>query len=518
MELLKKNIHMDRVKAEGVTQITLEDDLNVPESKPDISAICFEKGCVVLEEVSAGTDHVNVSGYLSFRVLYSTAEEGCTLAALEGKIPFAEKINISGTVSSDDVAAEGQLEDLSVSTINSRKLNIQSVVTLECRVSDLYDVQIPIGVRSEEPVEYRREPLMLTQIAVDKKDIFRMKEEMTLPSGYPNIAQILWSSVTPEEMDFRVMDEKLGITGELHVFVLYEGDDHTIHSYEQHVPVAGALECYGCKEGMIPDIEWKMADYGQQAVTVRPDYDGEERSIGLEPVFDIRLKLYEEDNMEMVTDLYSVSRHVETQVKECGLQSLFSRVGGKTKVTEKVKAGGGRGILQLLHSDSQMAIENLEPVEKGIEIKGHLLLHVLYITGEDAEPYKALKTQIPYRYVLEVKDMSPLDVGQMKGEVDQLQVTLLDGEEMDVKAVLSFSTVMFRNVPLEVIDKADIMEPDAAEMGKLPGMAVYVVKTGDNLWNIGKKYYVPVDVLRSINGLENDELLPGQKLLVVKGC
>mgnify|MGYP002509235698 CR=1 FL=1 len=32
-------------------------------------------------------------------------------------------------------------------------------------------------------------------------------------------------------------------------------------------------------------------------------------------------------------------------------------------------------------------------------------------------------------------------------------------------------------------------------MSNLPGMVIYMVKEGDNLWNIGKKYYIPVDSL-----------------------
>ena len=57
----------------------------------------------------------------------------------------------------------------------------------------------------------------------------------------------------------------------------------------------------------------------------------------------------------------------------------------------------------------------------------------------------------------------------------------------------------------------------SGKMSSLPGMVVYMVKDGDNLWNIGKKYYVPVDALRELNGLDSDELKAGQKLLIVKG-
>lgn len=47
MELIKRNIHMDRVKRSTVMQFTMEEDLNLPEDKPDISTLNSGKrrGC-----------------------------------------------------------------------------------------------------------------------------------------------------------------------------------------------------------------------------------------------------------------------------------------------------------------------------------------------------------------------------------------------------------------------------------------------------------------------------------------
>ena len=44
MELIKKNIHMDFTKAKAITQLVLEEDMNLPDVKPDIDCICLEKG------------------------------------------------------------------------------------------------------------------------------------------------------------------------------------------------------------------------------------------------------------------------------------------------------------------------------------------------------------------------------------------------------------------------------------------------------------------------------------------
>lgn len=72
---LKKNIHMDRIRTQAATQLTLEDDVNIPENQPDVSSLKLEKGVLVIEEIKPGTDTVNVRGRLVFSVLYHTLEE-----------------------------------------------------------------------------------------------------------------------------------------------------------------------------------------------------------------------------------------------------------------------------------------------------------------------------------------------------------------------------------------------------------------------------------------------------------
>ncbi len=515
MELIKRNIHMDRTRAEAVTQFTLEDDVNLPENKPDVGTLTLEKAELVIDEIRPGTDTCTVKGRLAYVVLYHTSEDGSSLASMDGKLPFEEKIHLQGAAPSDTVEVEGEVEDLTVSMINSRKLNVQSLVTLSARVEELYDEEAPIAIHGEERVEYRRMPFQLAQIAICKNDIFRIKEEVSLPSNSPNIFQILWSSLSLGDVEFKAMEEKLSLSGEVHLFVLYEGEgeEHPVRSYEASLPFGGTLECHGCKEGMIPDIRCRL---GQQELSVRPDFDGEERNIGLELVLDIGIRIYEEEKLELISDLYGVSNEVYAASAKTHLRRLLARVTGKTKVTDRIHVTEG-SVLQLLHSEGAVTLEQQGTVENGILLQGSISVKVLYITGEDETPYGCARAQIPCQYTLEVPGIAPEDLGKVHAEVEQLQVTMLDGEEMDVKAVLCFSTVVFQKIPVELIRQVDVAQLDSAKMSDLPGMVMYVVKEGDNLWNIGKKYYVPVDAIRELNSLEGDELTPGQKLLVVKG-
>ncbi len=514
MELIKKNIHMDRIKTQAVTQLTLEEDVNIPDSKPDVNALNLEKGELIIEEIRPTSDSVTVRGQLKFVVLYHTLEEGSSLIVLEGEIPFEEKLNLRGATSADTVAVEGEVEDLTVGMINSRKLNVQSLITLTAGVEELYDEEAPVEVKGEETCEYRRLQLDVAQTAICKNDVYRMKEEVTLPSHYPNIFQILWDNISLGDVEFKVMEEKLAVSGDIHLFLLYEGEgeEHPVRPFETTIPFSGVLECYGCREGMLPDIRYRLS---QKELTVRPDFDGEERSITVELVLDIGIRMYEETQLEILSDVYGVSNEVQAITHHADLRRLLSRVTGKTKLTDRIQVKAG-SVLQLLHSEGRVTLEQQSIVENGMLLQGSVLVKVMYIAGEDETPYGCVQAQLPYQYTLEVPGIMPEDMGKVHAEVEQLQVAMLDGEEMDVRAVLSFSTAVFQNIPMELIGQVSVSELDGSKTSSLPGMVIYVVKDGDNLWNIGKKYYVTVDMLRELNALEDDELQPGQKLLIVK--
>ncbi len=521
MELFKKKIHMDRVKTEAVSQIVLEDDLNVPEQKPDVEGLNFSRGCVLVDEVRPGADHVDVRGRLSFNLLYHTQEDGGRLACLEGKIPFEEKVNLQGALGTDHVTVTGKVEDFSVGIINSRKLSVRSVLTLDAWVEELYDEEVPVGIEGGEAVEYRKAPVEAAQIAISKNDIFRIKEEVSLPANYPNVFQVLFDSVELGEVEVRVLAEKIQLQGEVRLFLLYEGEgeERPVRAYECRIPFGGMLDCQGCREDMIPDIRYElaMAERGQLDFAIRPDLDGEERVLSLELVLNIAMKLYEEEKVEMVTDVYGTSEWVEASLRPAQLRRLLGKVNGKCKVADHVRVGGGN-ILQLLHSEGSVNVDEEEIVDGGVRLSGSLCLDVLYVTDDDEAPYANIRAHLPFQYTLEVGRIAPSDAARVKAQVEQLQVAMLDGEEMDVKAILSFSTTVFANEPMELIQSVSTRPLDAADLSALPGMAIYFVKPGDNLWNIGKRYFVPVESIRQWNGLQSDTLSPGQKLLIVKGA
>ena len=239
MELIKRNIHMDCIKCKAQTQMTLEDDVIISDSRPDAAKLIMDRGNVVIDEVKVTDDHVGVKGKLVFHVLYLTekgasASGGSDVAEMEGDIPFDEMVFMEGIRGGDSVNVNWELEDLSVGLINSRKLSVQSVMTLFLTCEEICDEETAVDLYSEEPVEFRKKTLDVASMAIKKKDIFRVKEEVEIPGSFPNIFAMIWSEILPEAVEFKVLEDKISIQGELRAFFLYrgEGEEEEICHYE----------------------------------------------------------------------------------------------------------------------------------------------------------------------------------------------------------------------------------------------------------------------------------------------
>ena len=118
---------------------------------------------------------------------------------------------------------------------------------------------------------------------------------------------------------------------------------------------------------------------GHKEVEIRPDFDGEQRVFAMELVMDLDIALYEEERLEILSGVYGVVKEVEAVSKQAQFREIFARPSGKVKVADHMKTGASEvPMVQLLHSEAQVQVENGEIVENGIHIQGTLNVQCLY--------------------------------------------------------------------------------------------------------------------------------------------
>lgn len=516
MELVKRNLHQMCRKSEAVSQVTFDEDFNVPDAKPDVGRMIQKKGEVEISDVQVSEGKARVFGSLVFHLLYVADDGSRRIHSLKGELPIDETINLDGLLGGDKVCLKWDLEDLTIHRINSRKLNIRSVVTFDTSIEELRDTPVPVGLRDGEGISMKKKELRVLELGVQKKDTLRIKETVTLASNKPNIHEILWKDMEVRGLELRPEENKINAKGELFLFCLYAGDDgeQPLQWVEQAIPFHGEVECSGCTAEMIPNIEASMI---QANIEVQPDADGEERTFQADAVLELDMKLYQEETLSLLQDVYTPKMDCVPVNQEEVLENLLIRNYSKCRVGDRISVSGPQNrILQLCHSDGKIKLDEVKLVENGIQVQGIVELRILYIVSDDDMPFYAAEAAIPFTHVIEAEGIDKNCRYYLRTDLEQLSATMLDSNEIEAKAVINLNAIVLNQQKESVMQYVQENPLDREKIQNMPGIVCYMVQSGDTLWDIAKKFYTTTDEIRELNNLKGDEIRPMQSLLLVK--
>lgn len=514
MEIKKKSVRALRVKSKASSQVTFDEDYNIPDVKPDMGRMIQSKGDMVMDEVRLSDGRAFLRGNLNVDLLYVGEDEG-EIYSLSAKLPMEEIINLEGIAGGDKMCLKWEIEDLSLYVIHSRKLNIKAIVTFYAVVDEPTEIRLPISV-GDESVSVRKKKVCLMSLHVHKKDTMRVKEDIQLVSNRPNIRELLWHIIEARGIDLRPEDNVVKVKGELAIFVLYAGDDegNPLQWMEYSLPFGGEVECPECRDELIPNIEVSMI---HQGIEVKPDSDGEERIFQADVVLELDMKMYKEEEHDIVLDVYTPLKECVIHGKKEILDSLLVRNSSKCRLTDRVEVKETQGkVLQICHSMGRIKIDKSAIVEDGILVEGIVLLKVLYIIGNDDMPFYSMETMIPFTHVAEARGITKECTYFLQTDMEQLSTTMVDSNELEVKATVGINVLVLNSREEMIIEKVEEQPLDRNKIQNMPGITVYMTGEGDTMWDIAKRFYTTVDEICRINELEGDEVKPGQPLLLVK--
>jgi hypothetical protein len=516
VDLIKKNIHMNKLRCKSTLQLTLDDDFNVPDVKPDIDQIITAQGEVRINDIKAVNGKLLVKGALRFNVLGLSEGDARPIQNLPGEIPFDESINMDVNCTDDEPIVKWELEDLSTGLINSRKLSVRSIVRLYVAVEDLYDEETAVMVEGSEDIQYINKKIEVTNVAINKKDTYRIKDEIVLPGNKANITSLLYQDIGLSNVEVRLLEDKFTMKGEIPVFVLYTGEDedNPIEYYETEIPFSGTIECSGCTEDMVEDITFSIAN---KSMEVKQDSDGEERVLDLEVNLELGIKAYETCEPEILCDIYSPLKEITPVMRNADFENLVIKNNSKYRIADRIRVSENQPrILQICHANGDIQIDDVNAEGTELLVDGIIDVKILYISEEDHRPLNSLRGAIPFSQVIELKGMKAGSNYEVKPGIDQLSVMMLDSEEIEVKATVNLNTIVFDVITEPIITDVTVAPLDMEKLQAMPGIIGYVVKKDDTLWNIAKKYYTTVDNIMAVNELENDRIQEGDKLIITK--
>ncbi|NLO10329.1 MAG: DUF3794 domain-containing protein, partial [Clostridiales bacterium] len=293
-----------------------------------------------------------------------------------------------------------------------------------------------------------------------------------------------------------------------------ESEESPIEYYDTEISFGGTVDCNGCNEDMVEDITFRILS---KNIEIKPDVDGEERIIDLEVILEMIIKVYEIQEPEILCDVYSPCKDITPVVRDATYENLVIKNNSKYRIADRIRVADNQPkILQICHSNGVVKIDDIIPNGTELQVEGIIDMDILYISEDDLRPLSSLKGAIPFTQVIEVKGMKPDSSYDIRPSIDQLSVMMLDGDEIEVKAVMNLNTIVFDKITEPIITDLEVADLDLEKLQAMPGIVGYIVKKDDSLWNIAKKYYTTVDTIMEINDMESDRIKEGDKLIIMK--
>lgn len=514
MELNKVKIHRIYELGTAVSQITLDDDYNVPDYRPDIIKVLKEKGELRFDEIKAGNGAVWVKGSLIFRVLYRSDQSEGKISCLRGEMPFQEKLNMDGVQEFTPVKVKGEIEDINIGVINSRKLSVRAVLTLRGTAEQEADCELTVGTPDATDYEQRMEETDILRLLTTKKDICRQKSEIVLPSSKPNVREILWKSIELRNVETH-LKENACVSGEVLVSVLYsEEEEERLQWYETTVPLSCGADCEAGGEELLHKIDVTPLS---MELEVKPDYDGEERILVLELALELAIRVWQEEKIEVLKDIYSLKKNVIPVVTERKLEKLLVKNYAKSRLTEQLELPESQErILQICACEGAVNLEKTELVENGMKAEGTMTVELMYITTDDNMPIGTVKEIYPFSQLIELPVTAEKIRMELEPGVEQLAAVMLDQEHIEVKAVIHLDLMAFTEYELPDLESVEEEPLDMEKLINSPGLVGYIAKAGDSLWQIAKENHTTIADIMETNHRKEEKLLPGEKILIVK--
>lgn len=562
--LMVNDLKFTEIREDKKTRIYLEEDILVPDIKPDLAGIlsmdvtvrCKDKE---IKSSQKGEDHLRVNGEIALETVYLPEKaSGESLVTIHSRLPF--KTDWAADVPPFSSAViQPTVESVDYIVVNERKFRAKITVVLTLREYDSRYLELFEDLQGEE-IQTLKEKLTVTDVLLRKNDILDIDEDLVLRENNPVPEKIVRCGIHVVENHKQILADKAVISGSIYCDILYltapeDGENLRNGALDaedfQDVPLSPEAEesfwedekngphtasnlepaFYQGKVEFTQFIPLDLAEpqsgsriaFDESGLRVRikevEEDESEASSIGfaVEGSIGTTLEIYHNLEEEIVTDVYHREKELAYSSEAFEAKTLIGN--GVTELTarEIVNIPAERGDIDRIIYLSGKVEELTAGSENGKEtVSGKVVVELLAIPAEEGTKPFRMHHSIPFRASMDIAGAAQDMTAQSDVFIRDLWCERINSRQIEVNAGILALGSVFRKERKSLIKEPYFVKEKEAE--KRPAsMILYITRTGDDLWKIAKKFRTTREKISRINHLEEERpVAEGTKLLILR--
>lgn len=522
-------VQVTNITEKPKTTITLEEDILVPDTKPDLKEILLIDGKPRLtvrqiDSITKGDDSINLSGEIELQMLYipEKSENSLPVISVQSRVPFKDRWHTPMSAGAT-VILDSSIEKIDYMVINERKYRVKIVLEIMAREYSDSKVDIFEGL-IEEDLQTLKETVEISSVSMRKKDTLSIKEDI-LPKDSSKPEAIIKQDLTIVENYKQISTDKVVINGFIYVNILYMSsskDDgisdvsgenkcssdilHQLQDrieFTQFIPVSSGEEKKGC-----------TVNFDDSQLHVKLIQGEEEKDVfRVEGEILTYIELYKNTEKEIIVDGYHRNKDFVCKFEEKSSRAFVGTTSSEASSREIITLETFEAD-KILYACAQ-AETAISHCEQGkIITEGTIDVKMICSCSNEERQVFAVNEALPYRVAVTMPQLTGNEIISHKVYIKDIWAEKINGKQLEFNAaVIVFADVM-RPSPFKILTEPAFEE--SCTKGKIPPMVIYICKKNDSLWQIAKSFKTTCSLIKTINDLETDELSENQKLLILK--
>ena len=482
--------------------VTIEGDLIVPDVKPDILNVIDSVGnvCVYKKEILDGK--IRFDGGVNIYLMYLPDAENESTRGLNTTLDFTQIIDADNCKENMDIISNIKIKDIDCKVLNGRKIKIKVELCFDIQIYSNESVEVLKDVNNIENMQVLNSKMQINNLVGEGFTKTYAKDTISYDEQ-DNFAEILKSEIKIINKETKTSYNKVLVKADANVKIMYLTEDGQIKIISSNIPIMGFIDMPNITDENIINTNYEIKN-----ILVKPN-NNNEHSIYIEIEVGINCFAYGVSNIELIEDMYSTEKEVDFTTKCILAQSNKENKKDICNIAEQIvlpEISSNR----IYDVEMNLIINNVNVLNKRVIYEGEIHLNFLFESNV-TQGVESKKYILPFNY--EFENESITNTKKILTEVECIgdEFNIVSDGTIDCKINLCFNIEMSDTNKINLIDEINISEKDNSNNCN---MIVYIVKSGDTLWNIAKRYKTTIDNIKAINGLENDNIKPGEKLYI----
>jgi hypothetical protein len=509
IKFARETIKSKKSVSRGSTRIIVENDLIVPDAKPDVGRILFADGDAFITSTEVDNGKVFIEGILRYNILYTEDSQQQYTDSLNANMDFSHTMDVPGVSIGMEARVKLEVEHIECRFINGRKINVKTILGIRSCITEENEYYFLNGVEEGNDVQVLKRSMTLNRFIGSSKAVCAIEDSIEIPSGSPSIKEILRNDIRITNVECKVADNKIIVMGQANIRTMYASDDkeRSMRIVEREAPFTQIIDLPGIEEEYDVEIGYEIQNYSFEPIE---DEDGELRLINGEIDVGIWVSVSAKEDMDVMVDTYGLRTELGIEKMIVKTEEYFPDNRSQVILKDTLTLDNDfPEVAEIINVFGKPILSEYELEENRVIIKGIVNSHVLYYSDDREQPVCCLRRDIPLSHTLEIEDIKPNMECEIDLDMEHINYSMISDRDVEVRLVVGVNAKLHNEVEHILVENV-IENPLGEErtLQPMPSITIYFVQEGDTLWDIAKKYRSTCDDIAKENKIENTTSIP----------